>query len=122
MKKALALLSIVILLLSCSNGNMEDEETPDYYPYEVSNLKYTKEKGELVVILMTWENPTDSNFDHVSVGQGTPRFNLASGINSYQIVAPATAEPIYPYTVYCVDKQGKVSKGVRCTFGYPDYE
>jgi len=127
MKKIAALLSIVLMLVACDNGGMENEniaqpQEPDYYPYEVSNLQYTIEKGidpqmPMVVIVVTWDVPTDPDFSHVKYGYGVPNTDPSKpkGENSTQIFC---GEPVSPHTFFCISKDGKVSKGVRCDFGY----
>jgi len=127
MKRFFIVISIVLILISCDNPAMENENDNDnggkgseaeYYPYEVTNLKYTKDVdteesplGRWVRIIVTWENPKDENFSNVNItGPGSTTTK-----NTYLI---HRREPISPITIYCVDKQGKKSQGVKCDFGY----
>jgi len=105
---------IILTMSDCDNNEAVDSQ---YYPYEVTNLQYTIIKGELVGVEVTWDVPNDPNFSHVKYGLGLPDTDPSKpkGENSTLIV---TGEPISPYTFFCISKDGKVSKGVRCTFGY----
>jgi len=127
MKKLIIVLSIVLILTACDTANMENENNgnggkgseAEYYPFEVTNLKYEIEKGppkEPVLVKLSWENPKDENFSHVSINRGEA---LDPDTVYYQYY---DKEPVRPKDIYCVDKQGKFSRGVRCLFGGADYD
>jgi hypothetical protein len=113
MKKLFLILSIVLVLFSCSNDPMEisNDINPDtgesYYPFEVTNIKHTREE---LTITLTWDNPTDENFSHVNIGGFFPFPNghLAPGINTYKFMSTGAEYR----TIYCIGKQGNASKGL----------
>jgi hypothetical protein len=115
MKKILLPILVFAIVLTMSDCNSNEiEKEPEFYPFEVTNLKYEIVKGppkEPVLVKITWDNPSDPDFDHVNIGGD----NLTSGAVYYQILE---MEPVAGRSIRCVNKHGKSSKGIRCTFGY----
>jgi len=131
MKKILfpiLILGIILSMSDCSNDNenavsqpaVNQPQEPDYYPYEVTNLQYTKfpeNSGYEAVFNVTWDNPTDPDFLKVKHGHGIPNTDPFTP-NSTGIFKPELSSLI---TFYCISKDGRVSKGVDCYFDYPGY-
>jgi len=136
MKKLFIFASIVYLLISCNNGNMENEPNPypdGVYPFEVSNISHTENTDFGFEFVITWDNPADEDFRHVEyeiygIADYPGEFQIYPDPDGYNKGAPAFFSSVLEKNrltinihigndqfviIKCVDRFGNVSEGVR---------
>jgi hypothetical protein len=74
-----------------------------YYPFEVSNISHSY---ECPVLTVTWDNPSDADFSHVTEGDGT--IKITNGKST-----TLTTWGISQFFLKCVDIYGNKSRGIN---------
>jgi len=139
MRKLFFAVCIALLVASCNNDNMNDENPyPDgVYPFEVSGVSHTRDWDNYNTSV-TWTNPTDGGFSKVTIELVVPSGddkelnlypipdpNYPVGVdyhdftlnkNSLSFFCPVGGH-IYAI-IKCVDKFDNVSQGVKYEFSW----
>lgn len=127
----------LIILINCDGNTILEaikkresmlftpDSSPDssyYYEYEVSNITATQIFGTKNVLL-TWDNPKDSNFNSVIIVRKLNSFATSiedplikfiySGKGNTFIDSDLSGDTIYYWTLFTKSKDSKYSKGVN---------
>jgi len=99
MRKLFFAVCIALLVASCNNDDMNDENPyPDgVYPFEVSDVSHTV---DFVEVTVTWDNPTDKGFKDIQVEV----WQINDSVGAVMLYSSVTGEKAYLVTKFILEK------------------